>query len=118
MESKFLAAAVQAEPVYFNALKTAEKAAALIDDAGRQGAQLVTFPETWLPGYPYRAWFARLGDAPFHPQISPKLAGCRRIRRANPLSSGPPQRDICRDGAQRKNRGKPLHGAVVYQSGR
>jgi nitrilase len=56
MESKFLAAAVQAEPVYFDAVKTAEKAAALIDDAGRQGAQLVTFPETWLPGYPYWIW--------------------------------------------------------------
>jgi len=35
MDSNFVAAAVQAEPVYFNALKTAEKAAALIDDAAK-----------------------------------------------------------------------------------
>jgi hypothetical protein len=39
IESKFLAAAVQAEPIYFNVLKTAEKAAALIDDAGRQATR-------------------------------------------------------------------------------
>ena len=41
MENTFKVAAVQAEPIYFNASKTVEKAASLIDEAGRQVRKLL-----------------------------------------------------------------------------
>ena len=46
-------AVVQAAPVMFDAAASAEKAASLIDKAADNGAQLIVFPELFIPGYPY-----------------------------------------------------------------
>ncbi len=52
---KFKAAAVQAAPVFLDKKATIDKACSLIDEASRNGAQLIVFPEAYIPTYPY--WY-------------------------------------------------------------
>jgi nitrilase len=53
---KFLAAAAQHASVLHDLPGCVEKALAIIDEAGREGVELLAFPEAWAPGYPYWAW--------------------------------------------------------------
>ncbi|MCG8363211.1 MAG: carbon-nitrogen hydrolase family protein [Pseudanabaenales cyanobacterium] len=50
------AAVVQAASVLYDREKTLEKAVSLIEEAAGQGAELVAFSESFLPGYPYHLW--------------------------------------------------------------
>ena len=52
--STAVVAAVQAAPYYLNLERSLKRAIDLIAEAAKRRAQLVVFPETWLPGYP--AW--------------------------------------------------------------
>lgn len=52
LETIIKAAIIQAEPEYYNLAATVEKAVSLIHEAAGKGAQLITFGETWFPGYP------------------------------------------------------------------
>ena len=47
------AAAVQISPVLHSQSGTMEKVLKAIEDAAKEGAQLVVFPETFVPYYPY-----------------------------------------------------------------
>ena len=49
------AAAIQLSPVLFDRDGSTEKVIKAIEEAGRQGAQLAVFPETFIPNYPYFA---------------------------------------------------------------
>lgn len=56
MASTVRVAAVQAEPVWLDIEATTDKTVELIAEAAATGAQLVAFPETWIPGYPIFLW--------------------------------------------------------------
>ena len=68
----FRAAAVQASSVWLDREASTEKACALIEEAGRSGADVVALPESFIPGFPYWVfvkplsetgrWHARLHD--------------------------------------------------------
>lgn len=84
--SKFKAAAVQASPVFLDANKTVEKAISLIEEAAGNGAQLVVFPEVFVPGYPYWNW------------ITDPVTGSEwfdRLVRASVFVDGPEIAKIC-----------------------
>lgn len=48
----FTAAVIQHPPVYLNLDESLKKACFLIEEAVDQGAHMIAFSETWLPGYP------------------------------------------------------------------
>src|ERR1043166_3245900 len=60
-QSIVVVAAVQAAPIYLNLERSLARALELIAEAAKRRAQLVVFPETWLPGYP--AWLDCCRDA-------------------------------------------------------
>ena len=66
---QFKAACVQAAPVYMDLQGSVAKAVSLIDEAAVNGAQLIGFPETWIPGYP---WFIWLGAPAWGLQFIPQ----------------------------------------------
>lgn len=58
-----IVSAVQSAPVFLDAEATTSKVVSLIGRAAAQGAQLVAFPETFLPGYP--VWISITDGAAF-----------------------------------------------------
>lgn len=53
---KLRVAAVQAAPVFLDLDGTIDKTIDLMAQAAKQGVQLIAFPETWIPGYPWWIW--------------------------------------------------------------
>ncbi len=53
---KYRAAAIQAAPVFLDLDASIAKAIGLIKEAATNGARIIAFPETWLPGYPFFIW--------------------------------------------------------------
>src|SRR6266568_94077 len=58
----FKVAAVQATPIFLNRDATIDKACELIIAAGREGARLIAFPESFVPAYPDWVWAIPSGD--------------------------------------------------------
>jgi nitrilase len=93
MPSDFVMAAVQAAPVFLDAAASVAKACDLIDRAAAHGADLVSFSETWLPGYP--RWI----NAPVAVGLKRELGG--RYLNAAVTVPGPEVDQIC--AAARRN---------------
>lgn len=49
-------AVTQHEPCWFNLHGSVDKTVKLIREAAANGAQLISFPECWIPGYPVWIW--------------------------------------------------------------
>ena len=56
MKARVTAACVQVEPVILDRARTIERLAERTAEAAGAGAQLVVFPETFIPAYPSSAW--------------------------------------------------------------
>ena len=60
--SPFRVAVVQHPPVALHRQKTLARGVELLEEAAAGGARLVSFPETWVPGYPEWVWRLRPGE--------------------------------------------------------
>ena len=88
-------ACIQAEPVVLNREATIDKLERLAAEAAGDGAQLLVFPETFIPAYPSSVWARALaGWADGGGQGGVRPAGARVGR-----GSGPGRRPDRRDGA-------------------
>ena len=56
-------AVVQAAPVLFDKTACTDKAVRLIAECAQQGAELIVFPELFIPGYPYGMTLGRRRSA-------------------------------------------------------
>ncbi|MBI4297162.1 MAG: carbon-nitrogen hydrolase family protein [Chloroflexi bacterium] len=59
---KVRVAVAQAAPVFMDKARTIDKVCHLLQEAGSHGAQLVVFPETFIPAYP--AWYTGGWESP------------------------------------------------------
>lgn len=90
----YIAAAIQWAPEFHKPKKGAQKAIAAIEQASKEGARLVVFPETWLQGYPY--WS---GLAPSDPEYQK----FRQILFENAVSVPGPEIKIVQEAAKKNN---------------
>ena len=95
-QSLLRVAVVQAAPAFLDLAAGVARTVALIEDAARQGAKLIAFPECWLPGYPWWTWL----DSPAW-----GMQFVQRYHQNSPRADGP-EMDTIRAAAKQ-------HGIVV-----
>ena len=109
---KFTAAAVQAAPEFLDREATVDKACHLTAEAAKNGAQLIVFPETWIPTYPFwdmtrpDAWLELYQNAVEVPSpATDRLVGAARKAKAY-LVIGVNERDARTQGS--------LYNSLLY----
>lgn len=88
---KFKVAVTQVAPIFLDTEKTIDKVCSLILEAGKNGARLIAFPETFVPAFPIwcalrapihnHAWFNKLAASAIQipgPQIDRVAAAARK----------------------------------------
>jgi nitrilase len=71
---KYIAAVVQHPPVFLDRDATVRRACALIAEAAAEGARIVAFPESYVPGYPGWVFGAAGWDDPVAKRLHAQLA--------------------------------------------
>ena len=67
-------AIIQKAPIFLNKVKTIENTVTQIEEAVSKKANLIVFPETYIPGYPAWIWRLRPGsDSKLYEQIHARL---------------------------------------------
>ena len=61
MDRPVTVACIQAEPVILDLGRTLDRLEELAAEAARNGAELVVFPETFVPVYPSSRWAKQMG---------------------------------------------------------
>ena len=69
----FILGTIQASPIFMDLDATIEKACILIKKAAKKGADLVVFPEAFIPGYPDWIWHIPPGDMALNQDLYAKL---------------------------------------------
>lgn len=95
MDNKLTVAVVQHAPVFLNLQESVRKACRLMKEAAGHGAQLVVFPETWLPGYP--VWLDAAPGAALWDH--PPAKALFRLLAKNAVSLPGPEFDLLLDAA-------------------
>ena len=90
-------AVIQRPPVFLDRTETLENAVTAVHEAAQAGAQLIVFPETFIPGYPAWIWRLRPGnDMALTEQLHSRL-------RANAVSlAGDHLAPLCQAAEQNK----------------
>jgi len=70
---KFQVAVVQASPVFLDLQASIQKACVLIENAAKNGAKFILFPEAFLPGYPDWIWNVPAGNISLYQKLYAKL---------------------------------------------
>ncbi len=96
----FKAAVVQAAPIFLDRDGTINKGISLIKDAAEKGANLIAFPEVWIPGYPFWIW------------LGAPAWGMQFVQRyhENSLTLETPQVDLLTEAARENN----IHVVMAY----
>lgn len=89
---------MQATPVMFDSASCVEKAISLIDECARAGAELVVFPELFIPGYPYGMTFGFTVGS----RDAEGRKDWKAYYDASILADGPEMKKIARAAAEKK----------------
>ncbi len=118
-----IVAAIQAAPVYFDAMATARRAAERIAEAAEAGAWLAVLPESYVPGYP--DWIWKVAPRTSSPSAEPFNSFQRRFAEQAIAVPGPETdliADACRAHGimaavgvtERPSRAGTLYNTLLY----